>query len=142
MLGLCSECHRKYEDVEVQRKFQRMLKHKFQGRYFRSLNHFEFNEAAGAARSLHKHGDKIPAARKRVLRQKIANYLGHWPKPAEVLILGKNRRHAPPKQIMGRFPCDREIARFVRAWRRHFIETMQPKHLSPLWKVNAPVFIN
>ena len=91
VLGLCSDCHRKYEDAAVQRKFQRRLKRMFRTRFFRSLMFDDFCVASGAARSLHKYGDRIPANRRRVLRLRIAKYLGRWPSEKDILLLGTKK---------------------------------------------------
>jgi len=53
----------------------------------------------------------------------------------------ENPRFVPgPKLIVGRLGGDEEkIASFVKSWRKHFVETIQPRHLPEGWSIDSPV---
>ncbi|KAG8460327.1 hypothetical protein KFE25_011818 [Diacronema lutheri] len=53
---------------------------------------------------------------------------------------GINPRWVPHgRLVVERLGGEDGIAEFVRMWRRHFVETMHPRHLSPYWSVDARV---
>ncbi|KAJ3091822.1 hypothetical protein HK102_013346 [Quaeritorhiza haematococci] len=42
--------------------------------------------------------------------------------------------------VVSSMTSDAQIEDFVKMWRRHFLQHLQPKHLSAEWDVDAPVF--
>lgn len=55
-----------------------------------------------------------------------------------------NPKFIPPSEIIVKAMCtnDEETRAFVRAWRKHFLETMEPQYLPMGWSVESPVECN
>lgn len=101
--------------------------------------------ALGFARTLTGvHKDKIPTDRKQIMMQVIRDYYGAGSDEDHM-----NRALAEPYEnlrVLGHVPVEKRIVErlsdlhsFVVRWRKHFIETMQPKHMPPHWDAFRPL---
>lgn len=136
VLMLCCDCHLGYE-IEASR-FHRELCERYgvpykRGDCLRSPRAY----CSNLAKSLLRHGDKIPAVRQEEMRAKIIEIFGYLPDLAKLagerwMQLRYDRANSYGRRVVELSGVE-EISKL---WRRHFIETMQPRHLPPYWDVD------
>lgn len=104
------------------------------------------------AKSLLQYGDKMPPDRKQFLEDKIKlfcleeeitpNLLKELLKlNAADSALMDELKETKSKFLMKNVQSLVEIQDFIFLWRRHFVETMQPKYLPQYWSVERPLLI-
>ncbi len=134
ILPLCLDDHEKYEVVAQQ--FSIVL-----------ADHYgEANkrQAIKSAKTLLRYGPLIPEDRYSVLMQQIRDYLGIaivTSKDLLTIVGGEYPTQRPSgnthaEMLVSAVLERNELQNFIQQWRRHFIDTMQPKFLSPHWIVN------
>lgn len=136
VLPVCVECHHKYEPFAyaLKREIQTNL-----GIQPESPSTLPF-KIKGYAVALQKFGNKIPVERVQILRAKISEYLKREVSAEDIEklaseSLSKNLRkmEVSPSQLVVERLTDLDA--FIIKWRKHFVETMQPKYLPPYWEI-------
>lgn len=150
VLPLCKKCHQTYETIANRKKddiaeaFGINRHNPKQVVYLGNVEAFKF------ANALAKHGDTIPAERKeymlKVIREEFPNIDPTPEKLKELGSLRRNRRIMDGEDYYKR--CTKsplgeavmakidDVDAFMREWRQHFVDTMQPQFLPTGWEVN------
>ncbi|KAN0031427.1 hypothetical protein ACTFIV_005291 [Dictyostelium citrinum] len=99
-----------------------------------------------------KYKSNIPEYKLEEMKIEVANYIGKKDidlKDLDQLIYlnpkQKNENYVPhEKQVMEKVLAlgEKGIFEFIRSWRKNFIETVQPKFLSPHWSINKDILNN
>lgn len=149
---LCVHCHEKYEDEANKRKLELATKFDFPLGSIRDGNGDDYTPKENgyvvrAAAALLYHKDKIPLERQQYLLNKIVAFLGREPTQEDLLLLTKKTLQncwKNPDEYMthGKFVMQNttDVQKFVEEWREHFLQVMQPQHLSTYWDKNRPIF--
>lgn len=97
-----------------------------------------------AAGAIINHGHKIPAARKEELLQHLRNYYGKQEITEEDLENANSLDYLTMDGFIyhGKYVVEHltDIAAFVKRWRKHFFDTMSPKHLPPGWDLERSIW--
>lgn len=101
---------------------------------------FKAGQARREAISLLKHGDKIPEYRRKILQDRILEYVGHLdlqkiiqePTPEPIVVT-----HG--QLVVSKLKCFDDFA--IR-WRGHFVTYMQPKNLPAFWEIDKRIYSN
>lgn len=153
VLALCTVCHDRYEvaaDIEKNILVQR-YDAPLSGRGWLKVP--EHARVWNAAAALLRYKRDIPAQRIAQLEDIIMAFYGLQSKSdvTEAVLTQCLELKAMDKgpdfqehgalviSAMQREEGEAGFARFVKFWRRHFLETMQPRYLSPHWSVDDPV---
>lgn len=150
-LAVCIDCHKKYEQKHavklykvVESLFGVPLGGIINGTTFQEIQRFNLN--IQWAKTLLKYKDSIPLKRQEEMRQKLSNvfpdYAKHSLEELEELYLDKDsfdyRSHG--ELVIEKVVAQNTQDGFVQTWRKHFLETMQPRFLPKFWEVKRPVF--
>lgn len=86
-----------------------------------------------------RHGDKLPGQKREELERRITEHLGRMPSHDDLSASVMQNRtpvttHA--EIVVGKLSGIDAINDFVILWRKHFIETMEPKFLPDHWDVD------
>ena len=104
----------------------------------------ELKKVKCAAKALVYAGEKIPEARRNELLSTVKDYFKHDNPTQEMLREAadlETRREncdfvSHGRQVVRKVREAGELLAFERMWREHFLETMKPKYLPPLWTVD------
>lgn len=142
ILPLCDEHHVEYEMKAL------ALRAKFADKYGAPLTNTDpevgkqFSMGC-QARTLMRHGSKIPSDKVLILRSRMAEYLGiglDELTDEHIDRLAKERGRSIPydhaKIVMDKVE---DLQSFVVEWRKHFAETMEPKFMPKNWDVDCPI---
>lgn len=138
VLPVCVKHHDEYEGEATKLNKRLQIEHKA----LPALNKLPpdveaAKEVAGLISTLMRAGDKIPQDRKLVLLQKIRDYFKDediWWDDLPDLFVDANYKvesSSPAKTIVESLNGD--ILPFIVMWRKHFVNTMKPQHISPKW---------
>ncbi len=152
VLPVCVACHEEYE------KEAHNLKKEIAAKYNLPINGGgrvddqparEYSAARGAANALLKYSDVIPADKQLVLRARITSYLKKEPTDKDIEWLaniprqGRASKHLGQEGLFshGKAVVEKleDVDEFVIMWRKHFVDTMNPKFLNKHWDVNHRV---
>lgn len=139
VLPLCLDCHHKYELVSWNRKIEiaeEMGIHHIceDYEYIR-----EIVKMTGYARTIVKHGNKIPKDRQESMIGYITSIYGKIPTEEDLRKLGSSK---PRKEIkvksFGQLYVEKigDPNKIAKDWRQHFVSTMKPKHLPQGWVID------
>jgi exonuclease 3'-5' domain-containing protein 2 len=100
-------------------------------------------KAASAASAILKHGSKIPQERKLKLLKDVWVFSGiDCPSEEDLKILA----NYDPKAAGHYISLSERLAKetkdyneFAKDWRRHFVETMSPKYMPEVWKIDRKI---
>jgi hypothetical protein len=135
VLPVCVKCHEKYEKEAIQ------LKKQFAGMNDVSdkLTNRSTIYARSAANALYKHSASIPAERQEILMKRVAFYLEKDEVTQEdivALATLPNRRgkyYSHGLEVVNKLE---DLSEFIKMWRRHFVETMNPQFMPEHWDVD------
>lgn len=138
VMALCVDHHHEYE--EVAKDYRKVLARDYAapvngvgGRACHATG-----RAVRAALALIRHGNDIPTEKKEWLQQRVIAFFGEMPS-IDVLNRLIDRNRTPVKThseiVVGQLGDYDKIGEFVIRWRKHFVETMNPKFLPDHWDV-------
>jgi hypothetical protein len=139
VMALCIPCHRDYEDHAMKLKKEIAEKHSIplDGKgieYKKELAH-----ARNAAFALVTNGDKIPPVRYEELLSRVKSYLNKeiteedLQKLVEVDVYDYSKYVHHGKAVMEKI---QDIEFFIKTWRQHFLDTMNPQFLPKHWTID------
>lgn len=140
---ICIPCHEEYETIAMSLK--QTLSIEMTGSTIpihkpciKDRDHFRIT---GYCKSLLTHGDVIPHERKVQMVAEVASYIGHIASMEEIEKLAKIKRESYGPRDVGKavVDCltdDDKFEAFVKRWRKHFIDTAQPKFMPEHWSVD------
>ena len=139
ILPLCVPCHKKYEGFaisfcDVAEKFGAPCEQ------WKTETDKAVCGVAHAAWALLEHGDKIPEDRKVELNKRVATYYGKDKASDEDIDAAQHLtwQRLVPKGL--HILSTEELDVFVRMWRGHFLEKMQPKFMPKGWTVDRDAY--
>ncbi|KAM7362483.1 exonuclease 3'-5' domain-containing 2 isoform 2-T2 [Cochliomyia hominivorax] len=150
VLLLCPTCHQlsNNSDLKVRHRLGEMcdapLTNKEGASKLKEIP--ELKLVKSAARALLKSGDQIPEERRKILEAVILNYYKGENEISYSLLQEASEIEA--QQINEKYSQHGEkvvqtfqmkhggLLKLEKIWREHFIHTMQPKYLPPLWNIN------
>lgn len=138
---VCRECHDRYEAEAF--KFKTILGNEFSAPIaLTCIVDKELLRAKKAANAILRNGHLMPPERRGKLEQTVATYFGvreitdeHFKK------LSESEPNKPVNELHGELVAKQLDTRekwheFTVRWRRHFLEVLNPQHLSPHWHVD------
>lgn len=138
VMALCVEHHHNYEHVanELRRKLADVYNAPVNGVGGRSCP--DTGRAVRAAWALLRYRDKLPKPKLSELERRVSEFFGALPSHEVLMELTQNNRttvktHA--EMVVEKLQDLDTINHFVIMWRKHFIETMEPKFLPDHWDV-------
>ena len=142
---MCVDCHDEYERHAD--AFKKQLAAQY-GVSLQGVGWYSDRELAKVimyAKTLRNHGDKIPAAKKQTLIEPLRVYFKKDDITDEDLVyaagLDSNvftEEYAQHGELIVKMVGD--IEEFVKTWRQHFLNSMNPKHLPAFWDVNRSIY--
>ena len=106
----------------------------------------KLRKVKSAAKALSDAGNKIPERKLQELSLTVQEYFG-----ASALTQGNISQAATMEThkenanfvshgfvVVQRVSAEEKILEFEKMWRKHFVDTMKPKFLPPLWSVDGP----
>jgi hypothetical protein len=135
IVALCTGCHQRYGTYEHEYMEDLLRKHNALDEYYNLRRKFTGDTIACLLmRTLQKHDNAIPeAARAKMLDRirELKNIPETEPIPATLTFPTRTPG-------LGRFLMSKVTDHFelIRGWRKHFVETMQPRHLPSGWTVD------
>jgi 5-methylcytosine-specific restriction endonuclease McrA len=141
VMPLCVDCHVKYEIFATEFKKKLFAKNAI-GDQVTVIDKVAM-VAAKSAHALLVHGAKIPVEKKQVLEGRVKKFLGLQSLSEDDLRVAEAAKwHETPcgtqseRLVQGL----KDIDEFAILWRKHFLDTMCPKHVSPLWDPNKRAY--
>lgn len=148
---VCADHHEEYEEhawnfkVELGEEYSAPVNKPKQKAEAEPLDK-EFARACKAASALERHGHQIPDARKRELEAVIAGYAEEGESAEETknrLVAYRSARYdkkedttnADSETWMKVVERVEDLGNFIRRWRRHFVDNMNPQYLPDHWEV-------
>jgi hypothetical protein len=143
VLLLCLECHERYEAAADQLKMQFGAESGVPLHGLRGERDRDRGQAVKLALALVRYGEQIPPARQDEMRRLIGEWAGRWPlSDADVAaVAGLAAGDADGAVIEhGQSVVARteDVQAFIRRWREHFLNVMQPRFLPAHWDVDRP----
>lgn len=145
VMALCSSCHHEYETQA------NILKEAIGQEYGMPVGGLgiKYDEACAraktAAHAILTHGSRIPQPRLDDLYERVRSYLGREPTTDDLQKVGERNLYDfrdyvhHGRYVVSKIPAD-GIEEFIRKWRRHFLETMQPKFMPKNWSVERSIW--
>ena len=98
-----------------------------------------YKNTIGTARALFFHIDNMPLYRIEELEQKFREFTGEEPTKENLKLWSYKDSKYEIEKLYGEYfvPFIPDIKEFCVSWRKHFIETMNPKFLPVGWSVNG-----
>jgi hypothetical protein len=146
VVAICIECHDAYEMVAT--KLKQEISFEFTGQYLDVIKPTEEQRnqynVISLAKSLSKHSDKIPEARRAEMLMEITEFLGHSPSLNDLKILCEAviyhvNGFEPGRAVVEKVIETGQLENFIIKWRAHFLEVAQPKYMPDHWDVNREV---
>lgn len=147
VLLMCLDCHRIAQRWDEQMrqhlasKYNAHLGTKDQRMH---LDNPQLTKVRSAAKALHLNRSKLPESRAEELLAILKAYCKDEELTDEVIerlsaldIKMKNQTYGEPhgQRVVNAFVHENRLPEFIRMWRQHFLDNMQPKHLPPMWSV-------
>jgi hypothetical protein len=138
VLLLCLTCHEKYESEA------NLLKAELGGKFgvplhgLRGERDHERNQAVKFAIALRRHAGQIPEVRRAEMLRFLGDWMGKWP-PDDADIEQIARLTSDEARVEhGRHVIAQitDMEAFIRSWREHFLDVMQPRFLPEHWRVD------
>ena len=144
VMMLCPRCHSKYEREADKLKMKIAVETGVPRNGASRMNPEELriHKMGGLANTLIKHSEKIPPAQLVVLKEKLNDMAGRPVGPEEYGALVYRRHKKKRDESLSHGKRVMELVdpeEFVRRWRQHFIDVMEPKFLPAHWAVDNPV---
>ncbi|GFY67997.1 exonuclease 3'-5' domain-containing protein 2 [Trichonephila inaurata madagascariensis] len=146
VLLLCVQCHKKSNilDQEMRQNFaklcdaplgcQKNVKYKFNPK---------LSKVKSAAKALHISGGKMPECRQQELKKVICDYYCITSVTDDIINEARNLETSelndafvPHGLKVYQYFCENGgLIQFEKLWRQHFLDSMQPQYLPPMWSV-------
>ena len=105
----------------------------------------ELRKVKAAARALDKPGNKLPEERRQELSLIVQKHFSASALTPEMISQAatmethkENANFASHGfEVVKRVSMEGKLLKFEKMWRKHFVDTMQPKFLPPLWSMDA-----
>lgn len=136
VLILCIDCHKIYEIYAFEKK-QRIAEKLNVSVHGSSLkSNGDFVNARAGAYVLLNFKEKIPLPRREELLARIKKYFGKDDITEEDMraVVDSDGRYVPFGKVV--VESLDSIENFIKEWREHFVETMQPRHLPAYWRID------
>ena len=139
---LCRDCHERYENYADQLKIKIVDQYGIIRHVPMQPIQLELIIVLKAVRALLRHRDCIPPARICELENQIKVYLKKDTLAEEDLLNLNNQcvrhQHQDEDDAFGKRVVDNltDIRSFVRMWRQHFVDTMNPLFLPDFWSID------
>lgn len=143
---LCVPCHNKYEHKAGEFKKEIAREYGLDPDYSTPsvIGVPRLLKARGAANALKRHSDRMPPDRREELHNVLVEYFGRESITDEDIRLASkieckipNKDYVPQGALL--VSKIKNIEKFVKRWRTHFIDSMQPKYLPDRWSVDYKV---
>jgi hypothetical protein len=137
ILPVCIKHHEEYEQEAVKLNKRLQIQYNAQPHTSKPSEDIALaKEIAGVISTLIKTGDKIPDSRRVALLNQVRSYFKDediWWDDLPDLIVDVNYKveSASPAKVI--IEAVDDIFEFVVMWRKHFVNTMKPQHLSEKW---------
>ncbi len=142
VLPMCQDCHTDYEENHSLR-LRKKLAHIYEAPISGRGAYSEESRAAKISKAIVEHSFDMSAEKLASLIAILKNYLGHDPLLDEVINLsniesskGEYKSHG--EMVMSQID---DVNKFVRMWRKHFLKTMEPKHMPEHWDTDRPIYV-
>lgn len=151
VVATCKDCHFRYEH-EFGDPFKFQLADKYNAPYYGVgwyIDHFMY-KVRGAARSLKKHEHKLPSHIKEKMWKVLEKHFNRaretittqdMKEAADAQPHVKTETYASHGMMIVQQCCGstEDAWTFIKMWRQHFIDTMNPQHMPPGWSVEHKV---
>lgn len=141
VLLVCETCHHKYETEAW------LFKVKIAEEMDAPILNIKLTDEVRAQTSISKKAStllnvpQLPQARRDVLIAELAEHLGHSPSQEELIKLSQRIRK--PRQsdphgavIASKLSTTEAVTKFIKRWRHHFVNVMQPQFLPDGWEID------
>lgn len=141
VLILCIKCHNEYEEHASKKKQQMADEMGVPSNGVGLRTNKLYNQIRNAGHALMEFYDKIPVSRREQLLDVLRDHFGRHEISKDDIITAR-AIHAtvldPEYKSFGQFVVEslEDLDSFVKDWRTHFVESMEPKFLPPYWDVN------
>lgn len=143
VLLLCVDCHGRYE----KRAWE--LKEKIAGESgIGTCGNNQYDrarfEVIASAKTLLRHGDKIPEERRRVIEKNIRDYFKYDPDPSEYPRIWKTLGQEAKTTPLGKLIVEqyvKDVDAFAIRWREHFVSVMKPAFLPEQWTIDRRLYV-
>lgn len=140
---LCIDCHESYEAHAFELKKVIASEYNIPVHGTGGIRDERVCRARTAAGALINHRDKMPPARIEELMNRVRDYYGKYDITEEDLQEANVLSYLSLENYVyhGQYVVERlhDIESFVKRWRKHFIDTMQPKHLPDGWDMGRTI---
>lgn len=141
---LCIQCHETYEEHAFQLK--KIVANEFgipvHGKGGKARDD-KLCRVRAAAYAIINHGHKMPVERAEALKDRLREYYGHHDitqeeleESAELSYLSSNDHVPHGKYVIEHLD---NLEEFVKRWRKHFIDTMDPQYLPDGWVLGRSI---
>ena len=142
---VCRECHEDYEYEHADDfKNELALQYNAPMHGVTERNHFLEHEAHKAAKAIHLHSDKIPLSRQKELIETIEKYLGNFSAEEIKELASRKIQYTTLIETHGEIVVKQieDLPEFIIMWRKHFVNSTNPKFMPLNWSVDGPVCRN
>lgn len=142
VMALCIPCHRSYEEYALDLKETLANQHSAPISGTGVKYDKELARARGAASALLTNRHKMPPDRQEELYKRIKDYLQKEVFDADLQeLIDKNPYDFGNYTHHGKIVMEqiKDIEGFVRSWRQHFVDKMNPQHLPSHWTIQRSV---
>lgn len=136
VLPVCVDCHANYEKIAQNKKKELAKQYEAP---LEGINNIAESRYFKHARTLKKHGSKIPESRRKEMIESIAEELGITEQELEEVIKCDTEwnKEVPNFKSHGEIVISKipSIQNFFEEWRSHFVASMKPKYLPKNWEI-------
>lgn len=139
IVALCVNCHSDYEFYGNKLRDELVIKYDAEAtvkeKYAKEIADCNMhNRVIGYCRCLHKYRNVIPPERIDYLEKKIEEFIGRKPTDQDLEEMAQSKcKETQLGQFRYILSEVDDLEEFFQLWRRHFVNTMKPKHLDQLW---------
>jgi hypothetical protein len=136
---LCRICHDKYEIEAAKLKIDLFIRYQIE---LKGACKFKVFEIKGYAGTMLQHFDKLPESKFDIMSDAIEEYLGRpWldqdlEKLSNLKIEEDKNYFNPAKLLVDKII---DLDEFIKMWRQHFIDNLNPQFMPDGWTVNRDV---
>ena len=110
----------------------------------RLIEDLELKKVKSAAKALNYAGDKLPLQRHQQLSQIVQDHFNAFHLTPEMITEAatmETRREnsnfvSHGQEVVKKVREEGKLLEFEKKWRQHFLDTMRPRYLPPLWSVD------
>jgi hypothetical protein len=139
---LCVGCHERYEREADRLRAELGRACGVPPHGLRGESDRRSSRAVSLARALRRDGERIPPARRQEMLRVIGEWLGKAPSDADVEAAAGLEATSEGELLAehGRavVAAAGDVQAFLRRWREHFLNTMQPRFMPEHWDVDRP----